>query len=47
MSDPILGFDIGGTGIKYALVDVTSGTLLTERFKIDTPEGATQIASVM
>lgn len=35
--DPILGIDIGGTGIKAALVDVNTGTLLTERVKVATP----------
>lgn len=35
-----VGVDIGGTGIKGAIVDVTSGELLTDRFKVATPEGA-------
>lgn len=34
-----LGIDIGGTGIKGALVDTDSGELLTERIKLATPEG--------
>ena len=34
-----LGIDIGGTGIKGALVDTTTGELLTERLKLPTPEG--------
>lgn len=34
----VLGIDIGGTGIKAALVDVTSGALLTDRVKIPTPQ---------
>ena len=34
-----LGIDIGGTGIKGAIVDVETGELLTERTKILTPEG--------
>ena len=34
-----LGIDIGGTGIKGAIVDVKTGELLTERTKIPTPEG--------
>ena len=33
----ILGIDIGGTGIKGAIVDTSSGFLLTERYKILTP----------
>jgi polyphosphate glucokinase len=35
------GIDIGGTGIKGALVDTTTGTLLTPRTKISTPHPAT------
>jgi polyphosphate glucokinase len=34
-----LGIDIGGTGIKGALVDVETGELVSERVKLDTPEG--------
>jgi len=34
-----LGIDIGGTGIKGALVDVESGELVSERIKLATPEG--------
>jgi polyphosphate glucokinase len=34
-----LGIDIGGTGIKGALVDTDSGELLTDRIKRLTPEG--------
>jgi len=37
----ILGIDIGGTGIKGAIVDVEKGTLLTERIRIATPQPAT------
>jgi len=33
-----LGLDIGGTGIKGALVDIKSGKLLSDRLKIKTPE---------
>lgn len=36
----ILGLDIGGSGIKGALVDTISGKLLTDRYRIDTPPGA-------
>jgi polyphosphate glucokinase len=36
----VLGIDIGGTGIKAAPVDVTTGNLLAERKKIDTPRPA-------
>ncbi len=36
----ILGIDIGGSGIKAAIVEETTGKLQTERYRIDTPEGA-------
>jgi polyphosphate glucokinase len=34
-----VGIDIGGTGIKGALVDTDTGELLSDRIKLDTPEG--------
>jgi len=34
-----IGVDIGGTGIKGALVDVHEGELVSERLKVLTPEG--------
>ncbi len=37
----ILGVDIGGSGIKGAPVDINSGRMLTERYRIPTPEQAT------
>lgn len=37
----MLGIDIGGTGIKGAIVNVESGTLVTDRHKIATPQPAT------
>ena len=37
----ILGIDIGGTGIKGAIVDTKTGELLSERFRIATPKPAT------
>src|SRR2546430_9993028 len=36
----ILGIDIGGSGVKGAPVDVTSGTLTAERYRIPTPQPA-------
>lgn len=36
----VLGIDIGGTGIKGAVVDVSKGRLLTERFRVATPSPA-------
>lgn len=35
-----VGVDIGGTGIKGALVDLAGGTLLSDRVKVATPAGA-------
>jgi polyphosphate glucokinase len=37
----VLGIDIGGTGVKGALVDLVSGELVTERVRIPTPQPAT------
>lgn len=37
----ILGIDIGGSGIKGAIVDTITGKLTTERFRIPTPKPAT------
>ena len=37
----ILGVDIGGSGIKGAVVDTATGELVTERHRIDTPQPAT------
>lgn len=39
MTTKAVGIDIGGTGIKGAIVDVASGELLTERKKLATPDG--------
>lgn len=36
-----LGIDIGGTGTKGGLVDVSSGALIGQRFRLDTPRPAT------
>ena len=37
----ILGIDIGGTGIKFGIVDTASGTLLGEKERVATPRPAT------
>ncbi len=34
-----IGIDIGGTGIKGGLVDLSTGELISERVKLPTPEG--------
>ena len=39
MTTTAVGIDIGGTGIKGAIVDVATGELLTDRMKLPTPEG--------
>lgn len=36
----ILGIDIGGTGIKGAPVDTSTGALLADRYRLLTPKGA-------
>src|ERR687897_2754732 len=38
---PVLGIDIGGSGIKGAPVDLSTGELTTDRLKIATPEQST------
>ncbi len=45
----ILGVDIGGSGVKAAIVDTKKGILLTERHRIATPSPATPeaVAKVM
>ncbi|HAM27752.1 MAG TPA: polyphosphate glucokinase [Microbacteriaceae bacterium] len=39
MANKAVGIDIGGTGIKGAIVDVSTGKLLTDRVKLPTPAG--------
>ena len=34
-----IGIDIGGTGIKGAVVDLSTGKLLSDRLKLPTPQG--------
>lgn len=41
MGDIYLGIDIGGSGIKSALVDLGDGSLVTDRLRVDTPQPAT------
>lgn len=40
----ILGVDVGGTGIKSAIVETTTGELVSERHRIETPQPATPAA---
>jgi len=46
-STHILGIDVGGSGIKGAIVDVITGELLTERFRVPTPQPATPKAMTL
>lgn len=39
-----LGIDIGGSGMKAAVVDLETGELVTDRYRIDTPKPATPAA---
>ena len=43
-STTVLGVDVGATGFKGGLVDVKTGTMLTERHRFDTPQPATPAA---
>jgi len=38
-TDLAIGIDIGGTGIKGAVVDLSTGRLVSDRKKVATPEG--------
>ncbi len=38
--DIVLGIDIGGSGIKGALVNIKTGELVSERFRLETPQPA-------
>ena len=40
----ILGMDVGGSGIKAAVVDTSNGQLASERIRIETPRPATPAA---
>lgn len=41
MSNRAIGIDIGGTGIKGAVVDIKKGELVGERVRFETPQGGT------
>jgi polyphosphate glucokinase len=36
----ILGIDVGGSGVKGAIVDTSNGKLVTDRFRLETPTHA-------
>ena len=40
----VMGIDIGGTGVKAALVDTRSGQMTSERVRLPTPQPATPAA---
>ena len=40
-TDLMIGIDIGGTGMKGGIVDLRTGNLVSERFRIPTPQPAT------
>lgn len=46
MTELRIGIDVGGTGIKGAIVDVESGDLKSDRLRIETPRPAT-VSSVV
>lgn len=39
-SNRAVGIDVGGTGMKAGIVDLDTGELVTDRVRIDTPDGA-------
>jgi polyphosphate glucokinase len=41
-----IGIDVGGSGIKGAAVDTTTGTLASERFRVPTPQPSTPEACI-
>lgn len=47
MSDVVLGIDIGGSGIKANLVDVTLGDPVGDRFKESTPRHPADVARLV
>lgn len=40
-TQPMIGVDIGGTGTKGGIVDLVTGSLIGDRFRLDTPHPAT------
>ncbi|HLU32322.1 MAG TPA: ROK family protein, partial [Acidimicrobiia bacterium] len=41
MADPVIGIDIGGSGIKGNLVDLDLGEPTGDRLKVSTPDPST------
>jgi polyphosphate glucokinase len=46
MPKKAVGIDIGGTGIKAGLVDTRDGELISERIRVETPDGAEPTAVI-
>lgn len=42
----VLGIDIGGSGVKAAVVDTATGEMQTERYRVETPRPAKRAALV-
>jgi len=42
--DLAFGIDIGGSGMKAAVVDLATGALVSDRYRVDTPQPATPAA---
>ena len=42
----ILGIDVGGSGIKGGIVDIEKGEMITDRYRIPTPQPATPDAVI-
>jgi polyphosphate glucokinase len=42
----VLGIDVGGSGIKGALVDTTTGELVSQRLRFDTPQPSVPTAII-
>ena len=42
----VMGIDIGGTGVKTAVVDVTTGQMTTDRLRLATPHPSTPAAVI-
>ena len=36
------GIDVGGSGVKGAIVDLDTGQLISERFRLETPSSGTR-----
>ncbi|MGF1451842.1 MAG: ROK family protein [Opitutales bacterium] len=46
-AEQYLGLDIGGSGVKAAIVDIASGTLVSDRERRETPDGGEPTAMLV